>query len=66
MKILKIITVGEDIMKPFMNESMSFNEGIIEVVVGWDMAKEMGASILNHKMRENRYWIVTGKLMEIY
>ena len=35
---------------------MSFDEGVIEIIVGWDLAKEKGASILNHKIKENFYW----------
>ncbi len=39
-----------------MDTTMSFDEGIIEIIVGWDLAKENGASILEHKLKENTYW----------
>jgi hypothetical protein len=56
MKILKIITEDKELLKQFMTPNMSFDEGVIEVIVGWGLAKEMGASILNHKISDNKYW----------
>ena len=35
---------------------MSFDQGIIELVVGWDLAKEKGAKITNPKIDEKTYW----------
>jgi hypothetical protein len=56
MYLIKIITNDSDLLKPYMKDSMSFDEGIIEIIVGWDLAKEYGAKILNHKIDENKYW----------
>jgi len=59
MKIIKIITKDIGEVMPFLNghtDYVSEEEGIIELVVGYDLAKEMGASILNHEMGENKYW----------
>ena len=56
MKLIKIITNDTDMVKPYMDTTMSFDEGIIEIIVGWDLAKENGASILEHKLKENTYW----------
>ena len=56
MFLIKITTEDTSLVKPYMTEIMSFNEGVIEIIVGWDLAKEMGASILNHKISENKYW----------
>lgn len=39
-----------------MNDVMSFDEGLVEIIVGWDLAKERGAKILNHKIDEKTYW----------
>lgn len=39
-----------------MKDIMSFDKGVIEIIVGWDLAKEYGAKILNHKISENKYW----------
>lgn len=56
MKLIKIITDDIDMLKPYMTPIMSFDEGMVEIIVGWDLAKEKGASILKHKLKENRYW----------
>jgi len=56
MKLIKIITNDVDMVKPYMTPTMSFDEGIIEIIVGWDLAKENGAKILEHKLKENKYW----------
>jgi hypothetical protein len=58
-KILKIITENFDHIKPFLNGSAEFvseEKGIINLIVGWDLAKENGASILKHKINDNTYW----------
>lgn len=39
-----------------MDKTMSFDDGLLDIVVGWELAKEMGASILNHKINEKTYW----------
>ena len=39
-----------------MTPTMSFDEGLIEIIVGWDLAKENGAKILEHKLNKNTYW----------
>ena len=56
MKLIKITTNDTDMVKPYMDATMSFDEGIVEIIVGWDLAKENGASILEHKLKENTYW----------
>ena len=52
MKLIKITTNDTDMVKPYMDATMSFDEGIVEIIVGWDLAKENGASILEHKLKE--------------
>ncbi len=56
MKLVKITTNDIELVKPYMTEVMSFDDGIIEIIVGWDLAKNKGGSILNHKIKENLYW----------
>jgi hypothetical protein len=58
-KILKIITKDFNDVSPFLNGHSNYvseEEGVIELVVGYDLAKEMGANILNHELGENKYW----------
>ena len=56
MKLIKITTEDSNLIKPYMTEIMSFDEGVIEIIVGYDLAKKMGATILNHKIKKNVYW----------
>lgn len=56
MKLIKITTEDNNLLEPYMNDIMSFEEGIVEIIVGWDLAKEKGANILNHKINKNLYW----------
>ena len=56
MKLIKITTNDKEIVKPYLNEIMSYEEGLIEIIIGYELAKERGASILNHKLNENTYW----------
>ena len=56
MDLIKITTEEKDLVKNYMNDVMSFDNGIIEIIVGWDLAKERGANILNHKISKNTYW----------
>jgi hypothetical protein len=56
MKLIKITTKDKEPIKEYVTDIMSYDEGIIEIVVGWDLAKEMGASILNHKINDTKYW----------
>ena len=56
MNIIKITTDDIDLIKPYMNDIMSFDDGLIEIIIGWDLAKSKGASILNHKISESLYW----------
>lgn len=53
---IKITTELKDVVKPFMNEYMSFDDGEYEIIVGWDLAKQRGANILNHKINEKTWW----------
>lgn len=52
MELIKITTKDSNLIKPYMTEIMSFDKGVIEIIVGYDLAKEMGATILNHKIKE--------------
>lgn len=56
MKLIKIVTEEKSLVKPHMTKIMSFDEGIIEIIVGWELAKKSGATILNHKINEKTYW----------
>jgi hypothetical protein len=56
MNLIKITTDDEKSVKNHMNDVMSFNEGEYEIIVGWDLAKQRGASILKHKINEKTYW----------
>jgi len=59
MKVLKIITKDFTEVEPFLGNNkkyVSTEEGYINLIVGWDLAKENGAKILNHKINENTYW----------
>lgn len=56
MDLIKITTEEKNLVKNYMNDIMSFDSGIIEIIVGWDLAKERGANILNHKISKNTYW----------
>lgn len=56
MKFVKITTNEQDLVSRYINDTMSFDSGIIEIIVGWDLAKERGANILNHKIGKNAYW----------
>jgi len=54
--MIKVITNNEDLIKKHLDPTFSFEKGLITVYVGWDIAKEHGASILNKKIGENTYW----------
>lgn len=56
MSLIKITTNEINSVKKYMTELMSFDQGIIELVVGWDLAKEKGAKITNPKIDEKTYW----------
>lgn len=59
MKIVKLTTKDINDVKPFLNgyeKYISEEEGFIEVIVGYDLAKEKGASILKHHLSDDRYW----------
>jgi hypothetical protein len=56
MNLIKITTKEHSLVKNYMNDIMSFDEGIYEIIVGWDLAKEMGAKILSHQIDEKTYW----------
>lgn len=56
MSLIKIVTKDRNLVEPFLTRFMSFDEGRITVVIGWELAKEMGAKIINHKIDENTYW----------
>ena len=59
MEIIKITTKDFGEVKPFLNGATNYvseDNGVIEVIVGWELAKEKGASILSHKMNDTTYW----------
>ena len=56
MDLIKITTDDEKSVKNHMNDVMSFDCGLYEIIVGWDLAKQRGASILKHKIDEKTYW----------
>lgn len=56
MNLIKITTDEKVLVKKYMNDIMSFDDGLTEIIVGWDLAKERGANILNHKINEKTYW----------
>lgn len=56
MSLIKITTNEINSVKKYITELMSFDKGIIELVVGWDLAKEKGAKITNPKIDEKTYW----------
>ena len=56
MELIKITTEDKNLIKPYMTDIMSFDEGLVEIIIGYDLAKEKGATILNHKIKENVYW----------
>jgi hypothetical protein len=56
MYLIKITTKEKSLVKNYMNDSMSFDYGLIEIIVGWELAKSKGASILNHQIDEKTYW----------
>ncbi len=50
MVLIKITTEDKNFKKPYMTNIMSYEEGLIEIIVGYELAKERGASVLNHKL----------------
>jgi hypothetical protein len=56
MQIIKIITNEKELVQNYMTDIMSFDEGLITIFVGWDLAKNNGYSILNHKVDDLTYW----------
>ena len=56
MKLFKIITDNKDLVTSHMTKSMSYDDGVINVIIGWDLAKKMGAKITNHKIDDKTYW----------
>lgn len=56
MDLIKITTEEKSLVKKYMNDIMSFDEGLFEIIVGWDLAKKRGANILNKKINQTTYW----------
>jgi hypothetical protein len=54
MGLIKIIS--EENLINLDNEFYSNECGIITLIVGWELAKTMGANILHHKIDETTYW----------
>jgi len=54
--MIKIITNNSSEIKKYLEPIFSTEKGLITVYIGWDLAKENGASILNKKIDENTYW----------
>ena len=57
MSLIKIITEEKSVVKRYLDEWVSFDHGLIDLYVGWDLAKSKGFSILNHQVDEKTYWI---------
>lgn len=57
MSLIKIITEEKSVVKRYLDEWVSFDHGLIDLYVGWDLAKSKGFSILNHQVNEKTYWI---------
>jgi hypothetical protein len=54
--MIKVITNNREEVERYLDSNFSFDSGFITVYIGWDLAKENGASILKHKIDENTYW----------
>jgi hypothetical protein len=54
--MIKVITKNREEVEKYLDSNFSFENGFITVYIGWDLAKENGASILKHKIDENTYW----------
>jgi hypothetical protein len=59
MNVLKITCDNWGDVEPFLGNLIKYTsttEGSIEVILGWGLAKNRGANILNPKINENTYW----------
>jgi hypothetical protein len=58
MSLIKITIKQEYInsVKKHMTELMSFDNGMVELIIGWESAKERGAKITNNRISDNLYW----------
>jgi hypothetical protein len=56
MSLIKILTNEKSLVEPYLTRHISFDEGLITLIVGWDLAKERGAKITNHKIDDRTYW----------
>ena len=54
MSLIKV--VSEEKINNLNKEFFSNDEGIITLIIGWELAKSKGASILNHQIDEKTYW----------
>ena len=54
MGLIKIIS--EENLTNLDKEFYSNESGVITLIVGWQLAKSMGANILHHKINETTYW----------
>lgn len=54
--MIKVITNNKDLIKKYLDPFFSFERGLITIYIGWDLAKENGASILNKKINDTTYW----------
>jgi hypothetical protein len=54
MSLIKIIS--EEKINNLNKEFFSNDDGLITLIVGWELAKSTGASILNHQIDEKTYW----------
>jgi hypothetical protein len=54
MSLIKVIS--EEKINKLNKEFFSNDEGIITLIIGWELAKSKGASILNHQIDEKTYW----------
>lgn len=54
MSLIKVIS--EEKINNLNKEFFSYDKGIITLVIGWGLAKKMGASILNNQIDKKTYW----------
>jgi len=54
--MIRVITNNKSLVEKHLESVFSFEKGLINVYIGWELAKENGASILNKKIDENTYW----------
>ena len=54
--MIRVITNNKSLVEKYLESVFSFEKGLITLYIGWELAKENGASILNKKINESTYW----------